>query len=269
MRKIFQFDTNKCVGCHACVVACSIENKTELPIIWREVNTFNQFHYPELAVFHYSLACNHCNDAPCMYNCPALAYTKDLLSGAVVHNQNHCIGCKYCTWACPYDAPKFNKNKGIVEKCTFCINRTSEGLSPACTNLCPTGALSYVEKSDFQITETKIGFNDYGIEPSINIITLRTENLKPEIIPEIKRPKNIVEKDIHESKITFKKEWALVFFTIIVAYLVADFFAMHYSNTEVNSYIFVLLNALAGFFSFFHLGKKIRAYRAFLNLKNS
>ena len=86
-RKTFRFDTNKCVGCHACVVACVIENKTDLPLNWREINTFNQFHYPNLAIFHYSLACNHCADAPCMHNCPALAYTRDLLSGAVTHNE--------------------------------------------------------------------------------------------------------------------------------------------------------------------------------------
>ncbi len=269
IKKIFQFDTNKCVACHACVVACAIENKTELPINWREVNTFNQFHYPELAVFHYSLACNHCDDAPCMYHCPALAYTKDLLSGAVVHNENHCIGCKYCTWACPYDAPKFNKAKGIVEKCTFCTSRTSEGLKPACANLCPTGALDYIEKSDNQIITESVGFNNFDIAPSIHIISLRNENAKPEIIPEINTSNRTIKKKQKESKITFKKEWPLVIFTLSMAYLVAEFFALVFYDYQVNSYVFTSLNILAGFFSSFHLGKKIRAYRAFFNVKNS
>ena len=269
IKKTFQFDTNKCVGCHACVVACAIENKTDLPINWREVNTFNQFHYPELGVFYYSLACNHCDDAPCMYNCPALAYTRDLLSGAVVHNENHCIGCKYCTWACPYDAPKFNAAKGIVEKCTFCVSRTSEGLKPACANLCPTGALDYVEKSQNHKVLENVGFDDFDIGPSINIISLRNENVKPEIIPEIDVSSKIIEYEKAESKITFKTEWPLVIFTLSVAYLVAEFFASVFYEYQVNSYVFMSINLLAGFFSSFHLGKKSRVYRAFFNIKNS
>jgi len=269
IKKIFQFDTNKCVGCHACVVACTIENKTGLLINWREVNTFNQFHYPELAVFHYSLACNHCDEAPCMYNCPALAYTRDLLSGAVIHNENHCIGCKYCTWACPYDAPKFSQPKGIVEKCTFCLSRINEGLKPACANLCPTGALDYAERSDRNIATENVGFDDFDIGPSINIISLRNENAKPEIIPEVNKSTRKIEEKKKESKITFKKEWPLVIFTLSVAYLVAEFFASVFFEHQINSYVFISINLLAGFFSSLHLGKKLRAYRSFFNVKNS
>ncbi len=268
-KKIFQFDTNKCVGCHACMIACAIENKTDLPISWRELYSFNQFHYPELAVFHYSLACNHCDFAPCMYNCPALAYTKDLINGAVIHNENHCIGCKFCTWACPYDAPKFNKAKGIVEKCTFCASRILEGLKPACANQCPTGALDYVEKPiDHRVIEN-IGFDDFDIEPSISIIPLRNENAKPEIIPEENVSNRVIKGKNQESKISFKKEWSLVIFTLIVTYLVAQFFASVFYEYQVNSYVFMSLNLLAGFFSSFHLGKKLRAYRVFCNVKNS
>jgi len=266
-RKTFRFDTNKCVGCHACVVACVIENKTDLPLNWREINTFNQFHYPNLAVFHYSLACNHCADAPCMHNCPALAYTRDLLSGAVTHNEDHCIGCKYCTWACPYDAPKFNQAKGIIEKCTFCVSRTREGLKPACANLCPTGALDYVEADS--INTKHPGFDGYGINPSIDIISLREENMKPEIIPKIETPKQTITDESTESKITFKKEWPLYIFTLSMASLVALFFASVVVDYKINPFIFTGVNLVAGFFSIFHLGRKQRAWRALLNIRNS
>ena len=71
MRKGFIFDLNKCVGCHACVVACQIENGKEQHQPWREISTFNSFQHPEFPVFHYSMACNHCDDAPCLNSCPA------------------------------------------------------------------------------------------------------------------------------------------------------------------------------------------------------
>jgi len=204
-----------------------------------------------------------------MYNCPALAYTRDLLSGAVIHNENHCIGCKYCTWACPYDAPKFSQPKGIVEKCTFCLSRINEGLKPACANLCPTGALDYAERSDRNIATENVGFDDFDIGPSINIISLRNENAKPEIIPEVNKSTRKIEEKKKESKITFKKEWPLVIFTLSVAYLVAEFFASVFFEHQINSYVFISINLLAGFFSSLHLGKKLRAYRSFFNVKNS
>ena len=140
-RKSFLFDLNKCVGCHACVVACTIENQTLPETVWRDINSFNPSGNPDIPLFHYSLACNHCDDPPCLKNCPALAYSKDFITGAVIHFANKCIGCKYCTWACPYDAPKFNEKTRIIEKCTFCNHRIEEDLKPACANLCPTGAL--------------------------------------------------------------------------------------------------------------------------------
>lgn len=266
-KKAFRFDINKCVACHACVVACVIENKTDMPLNWREINTFNKFHHPNLPVFHYSLACNHCNDAPCMHNCPALAYTRDLLSGAITHTKNHCIGCKYCTWACPYDAPKFDQAKGIVEKCTFCVSRTDKGLKPACANLCPTGALDYVYSSI--ISPKLIGFESYGIGPSIDIIPLRKENMKPKIITETEDPLQVITDNPKESKISFKKEWPLYIFTLSMACLVAWLFAFAFTGYKLNPMLFTAISTVAGFFSMLHLGKKQRAWRAVLNIKNS
>jgi Fe-S-cluster-containing dehydrogenase component len=142
-RNIFIFDQNKCVGCHACVVACMNENGFQSPDQWRNIHQSQEFHFPSLPLFYLSLACNHCEDAPCLKNCPALAYSRDEKTGAVIHHPEKCIGCKYCTWACPYDAPKFNSKTGIVEKCTFCNHRIEENLKPACANLCPVGALDF------------------------------------------------------------------------------------------------------------------------------
>ena len=98
-----------------------------------------------------------------MENCPALAYTRDKKTGAVILHAEKCIGCKYCTWACPYDAPKFNPKTRIIEKCTFCNHRILDTLKPACANLCPTGALDFIEMPD-NIENVDIpGFTEIGI----------------------------------------------------------------------------------------------------------
>ncbi|MBN1252290.1 MAG: 4Fe-4S dicluster domain-containing protein [Bacteroidales bacterium] len=267
-QKIFQFDINKCVGCQACIIACIIENQTEQPIHWRDVNTFNKNHHPDLPVFYYSLACNHCQDAPCLNNCPALAYSKDIISGAIVHNQNKCIGCQYCTWACPYDAPKFNIEKGVIEKCTFCLHRTEEGLKPACANLCPTGALDYIEKPEIVNNKNIFAFTDININPSINFIPLRNEKTV-EIIPEFKHIEIKNSKSKIESKISAKKEWPLIVFTLLMAVLASYFTAFSFYKINFNPHIFLITITLASVFSIFHLGKKYRAYRAIFNIKKS
>ena len=144
-QKGFVFDINKCTGCQACSIACEIENELEPGADWRQVTTFNERHVPGVLSFHLSVACNHCVDPPCMKNCPALAYSKDAVTGAVTVDPDLCIGCRYCTWACPYDAPRFNTASGVVEKCTFCQHRLEDGLEPACVTSCPTGALKLAD----------------------------------------------------------------------------------------------------------------------------
>ena len=83
MQKGFVFDVNKCTGCSACRIACIIENDLDAGLSWRDVGTFNPWRVHGIPVFHHSLACNHCVDAPCEKSCPANAYKKDPLTGAV------------------------------------------------------------------------------------------------------------------------------------------------------------------------------------------
>jgi Fe-S-cluster-containing dehydrogenase component/DMSO reductase anchor subunit len=267
-KKCFEFNINKCVGCHACVVACSIENKTVPDIQWRGITSINPTGFPDIPLLHLSLACNHCTDAPCMKNCPALAYSYDKISGAVIHHAEKCIGCKYCTWACPYDAPKFNIKSRIIEKCTFCYNRINELLKPACANLCPTGALDFIDAPEDIEYSGIIGFTDTGIKPSIKIIPRQKGNpvlvcSEPQFIESHKVAKKTT------SKISLSHEWPLAFFTLLAVLLVSFFTASTFGKIGIDHIVFIVSGISGMLLSLFHLGKKFRAWRSILNLKNS
>jgi len=272
MRKGFIFDQNKCVGCHACVVACQIENNSTSILPWRSISTYNQFQFSSIPLFHFSLACNHCEDAPCMTGCPALAYSRDPLTHAVVHHQNSCIGCKYCTWLCPYDAPKYSYTNGVIEKCTLCEDRLKNDLKPACANLCPTGALDYDEIGSYMEYSGLDGFPEKELDPAIKIIPLRKEHILPEIdrLDETSR-KRISEKIIKPipGKVNMRNEWMLVIFSIMSALMVGLMYANFFNDFPVNPWIFMGSGCIIGLLTFLHLGKKVRAWRSVLNIKES
>ncbi|MCK7530945.1 MAG: 4Fe-4S dicluster domain-containing protein [Marinilabiliales bacterium] len=141
MRRGFVFDAGLCVSCKACSAACILENGLQPGT--REIFTWNDHALPLLGVMSLSLACNHCEEPSCAEGCPASAYTIDS-DGVVIHHPDRCMGCGYCTWRCPYGAPKINEARGYIEKCHLCHERVAEGVEPACVTACPTGALKFV-----------------------------------------------------------------------------------------------------------------------------
>lgn len=273
-KRAFIFDANRCVGCMACVAGCMIENGTELPINWRTVNSQNQIKHPDLPVFHFSLACNHCEEALCMQHCPSLAYTRDDMTGAIIHHAEACIGCTYCTWACPYDAPQFNTKTKIIEKCNFCVDRISEGLKTACADACPVNALDFAWEEEINEEQYLTpGFVNVGIKPSIQLVPLRQEHRQPQIhnldVVPISKENAISYLPKLKSKVELAKEWPLVFFTLAVSVLVAWFSAGISSGIKVSLAWFSILAAVSIVLSSFHIGKKLRMWRFILNLKNS
>jgi len=279
MQHSFIFDLNKCTGCQACQVACLIENELAPQRPWREIHTFNEARYPAILLFHLSLACNHCLDAPCMKYCPALAYSRDPATGAVIIAQDACIGCKYCSWVCPYDAPKFNPAAGVMEKCTFCNHRLQEGLEPACVALCPTGALQIGEYAENGNTGSIPGFPETGIRPAIRFIPLREGTRAPEYSAS---PAGEVMASLRDrsgnsppsprapaTKIGLKSEWTLAAFTLIAAALAGMAGAKLLSGVAVNPWAFLAAGAAGMGLSTIHLGRKLRAWRAILNWRNS
>jgi Fe-S-cluster-containing dehydrogenase component len=118
-------------------------------------------------VVHLSMACNHCEKPVCLEGCPAGSYSREPVTGGIIADENKCIGCSYCEWNCPYEALKINLRKGIIEKCNLCYGRLSEGLEPACTSACPTGALCYGTIPDPCMLNKPGWFPDKGLNPAI------------------------------------------------------------------------------------------------------
>ena len=176
MPEAFVFDTAMCTGCQACQLACTIENDLEPDQSWRQIYTFNEGHLAGAPLFHLSLACNHCADPVCATACPALAYTRDEATGAVLIDERRCVGCGYCAWACPYEAPRYDVQRRLMTKCTWCHDRLARGLMPACAELCPTGALTYAHVPYEDLVDAANsppeGFPASDIGPAIRIVPL-------------------------------------------------------------------------------------------------
>ncbi len=266
----FIFDKNKCVGCEACVVACVTENGFQSPDQWRSITSSNQLKVAGLPLFHLSMACNHCEDAPCMKYCPAMAFKRSNKTGAVLHIENHCIGCKYCTWQCPYDAPKFNPVKGTVEKCTFCESRLLEGQKPACTSLCPTGALNYSsDPINKGIVQDDLKVSKYP-KPSIKIKDLQKQE-GPKMDLSLFEGEEFEPLEIQsEVRSNALKEWPLLVFTLIVALLTAlQLFKSAFMDHRFANEIFIGIGFIGAVLSTLHLGRKERMWRSILNLRYS
>ncbi|UCG86928.1 MAG: 4Fe-4S dicluster domain-containing protein [Gemmatimonadota bacterium] len=269
MRPSFVFDQNKCTGCQACQLACVIENELEPDASWRAIHTFNERHYPGVPLFHITLACNHCAEPTCMAACPALAYSNDSETGAVITDENKCIGCRYCTWACPYDAPKFDRAKGVISKCTFCNHRISNGSQPACVELCPTGALKFDRLPDAEIVNDSPGFTATDMGPSIKIIPLRESRASPEVTAPITSPAHLTEADSLPSRIAFRSEWPLAVFTLVGAVLFSLVTGVVTTGLQVSPVVFSATSVAAIGLTTIHLGRRERAWRATLNLVHS
>lgn len=263
-RKGFLFDPNKCTGCQACELACAIENELD-GISWRQVSTLNEARRPGVPVIHLSLACNHCADPPCAAHCPALAYTQDPATGRVNLEPDHCIGCRYCSWACPYDAPKFHPPSGVMTKCTFCGHRQERGLEPACVALCPTGALGFGDLERLPGVPQAVGLPTVEPGPSIRFIPWRgngvaeRQDTEADGDGEAETP----------SKISMRSEWPLLGFTLAAAVAVAMYVAVVAGSSSLPALAFLAPAVLGMGLSTFHLGRKLRAWRAVLNVRRS
>jgi len=167
----FYLDTQICIGCKTCMVACKDKNNLGPGVFWRRVyeyaggewismpdGTFRQ----DVFAYYLSVSCNHCASPICVEVCPTGAMNQDE-SGIVTVDVNKCIGCRDCEWACPYGAPQYQAENGLMTKCDFCRDELIAGGVPACVAACPTRALTF-----YKCDKTKQEENYQTIAPLPN-----------------------------------------------------------------------------------------------------
>ena len=266
-RTAFGFVPDLCTGCEACRVACGIENNGGLDTGWRQVTTFNPARHPALPTRHLSLACNHCETPACAEACPARAYRRDTRTGAVLLDAEKCIGCRYCSWVCPYDAPRFDEARGVMTKCTFCNDRLGAGLAPACAAACPTGALTAGPRQ--QLAEPVYhGLGAFGLGPALVVTPPRSTSPPDGLLPDLDETQPSF--PTARRKITVASEKGLLVFTLVMPALAAWFAGgLRFPSRAPALIPFLALAALAFAISAAHLGRPLRAWRAFLGITTS
>ncbi len=164
-------DLDICVGCHACAVNCKEWNSggmaapltdlqpygVEPDGVWfNRVHTFEAGEGATGRTVHFPRSCLHCAEPDCVTVCPTGASYKRAEDGIVLVNEDLCIGCKLCSWACPYGAREFDSDAGVMKKCTLCADRIyNEALEevdrvPACVATCPVSARHFGDLGDPQ-----------------------------------------------------------------------------------------------------------------------
>lgn len=141
-------DLRKCIGCHACSVACKAEFDVPLGATRSWVEYIEKGTYPNVRRSFLPRLCNHCAKPQCVDVCPTGATWKRAEDGIVVIDPDICIGCKYCIHACPYDARFLNHATGSADKCDFCLHRVTQGLDPSCVNTCVGKARIFGDLTD-------------------------------------------------------------------------------------------------------------------------
>ena len=177
---VYALNLSRCIGCRKCVHACVKENNCSrapqiqyIRVLQMKKGSIDletsKHHYhppqvPEQNSYYMPVQCHQCSNPPCVKACPVKATWQEA-DGITVIDYDWCIGCRYCEAACPYWARRFNfarpeidaeqlnpdvtflsnrpRKKGVMEKCTFCLQRTRQGKFPACLEVCPTGSRKF------------------------------------------------------------------------------------------------------------------------------
>ena len=293
----FYFDSSSCSGCKACQVACQDKNNLPLGMLWRRVYEVSGGQWTRTGeawtstVFAYnlSIACNHCVHPKCAGVCPVDAY-EVRPDGVVLIDPQKCIGCGYCAWACPYDAPQMDRSGGSMTKCNLCCDNLDAGLPPACVAACPLRCLELVETDDPGINALgQVLWKISGAEHPFPLSKLsRTEPhmvIKPhpgvKLVGEGTTVSNREEITPTGPLATARAEIPLVIFTLLAQMAIGAFVTIFIiysflSNKLIAGQITLIPLLATGaavivalLVSFFHLGSPQNAWRALNHLRKS
>ena len=183
-------DLDTCVGCHACATACKEWNASsrvsnslsdyepfgaEPSGVWlNRVRHYEVGEYPATKTINFPMSCLHCEDADCVSVCPTGAsYKRD--DGIVLVDQDKCMGCNLCAWACPYGARELDDASGTMKKCTLCVDRiyddmlAPEDRQPACVLACPTHARLFgdLEDPESEVSRVTAERGGFALQPEL------------------------------------------------------------------------------------------------------
>jgi len=183
-------DLDTCVGCHACVVSCKEWNTGGHPAPLSDLDPYgaapigawlNRVHAYETGdgaagrTVYFPKSCLHCADAACVTVCPTGASYKREADGIVLVEEDKCIGCGLCAWACPYGAREMDPVDQVMKKCTLCVDRIYnenipvEERQPACVNACPARARHFGDLADpdSEVSQLVAGRGGYDLMPEL------------------------------------------------------------------------------------------------------
>ena len=260
----FYFDSSACSGCKACQAACKDKNALPVGLLWRRVyevtgggwSRVGEARVSDVFAYNLSLSCQHCQRPICVEVCPTRAMHKRA-DGIVLVDQDKCLGCQYCSWACPYDAPQYDAAHGLMTKCNFCVDELEAGRSPVCVAACPLRVLDYGDLDELAAKHSQpIG------------LPLPEEHLtQPALLGKshaaagrAARLSNAEEVELRETS----QEASLIVFTLLAQLAVGGFWFLALLRglnvTALWCVTAFMLAALAA--SFFHLGSPRNAWRA-------
>lgn len=281
----FYLDSTACSGCKACQVACKDKHGLEVGRRWRRVYEVSggdwvasgEAWIPNVFAYNVSVACNHCQRPICLEVCPAGAiFKRD--DGIVLIDPNRCLGCGYCSYACPYDAPQYDKAAGRMTKCTFCYDELEVGKPPTCVAACPLRVLEFGLVSDFAARATA----DRTVHPLPDpALTEPASFITPH--REARRAESDSHPAVAESRLALKA-WSLVVFTILAQMAIGAFWIALPTHlfvsggfgaaeaerlTTAGMVTAGVITAVALVASLGHLGAPTIAYRSLTHVRSS
>ncbi len=263
----FEVDLDRCSGCQACVTACHALNGLDDDESWRDVGLLFSDDWRTPYQAPVTTACHHCVDPGCLSGCPVLAYDKDPVTGIVRHLDDQCIGCQYCVMKCPYEVPQYSKSRGIVRKCDMCSSRLGHSEAPACVQACPSQAIRITLVDQTALTKryrdgSGGDFLPAAPPPEHTVPTTRYISSRP-------IPRGVLAGD-HARVVPGPSHLPLVFMLVFsqlaVGAALAALFAAQKGLLELAT---AASGVLAVGFGTLHLGRPLKAWRAFLGWRTS